>query len=76
MKKVLFSGFNGDKYELEQIPDTAEVFLETLNDKEDGQVRQLIIRDQGQTLATFSSIVSFYVDTLKFTSHSKSKEFI
>lgn len=75
-KAISFTGFNGEKYRLSGIPLTAKTYLERLKDTEDGETTMLMVKDGDQTLANFSSIVSFYVEDLTFETINGSKTFI
>lgn len=76
MKTIHFTGFESEKYKLENVPDDAYAELETRKDGKDGDIQQLIVRQGLGVIATFSSIVSFYEDTLTFTPLSESKDFL
>lgn len=76
MRTIQFTGFDGEPFILENIPDTADVELLIVKDEKDGQLKNLVVRDGLNVLATFSSVVSFYDTRLKFTKVNGSKDFL
>ena len=76
MKKIHFTSFDSEKFTIENVPDDAFAELIVRKDGKDGEIQQLIVRQGLGVIATFSSIVSFYEDTLTFTQLSESKDFI